>query len=458
MKTKVSKFSFIPTALCYLSSFITLTIFFIILVNNSSHAENRAQIKTNSSQKIIKKYPIKTPIVASQEVKPIDDSMLSSATLKQTTIPNPFQINQSGEIFLSKVPNFNLSSSANMIGLGTNGNTINYTFDPDLQKYVYNLVRQASAPHVAVVAMDLRTGKILAISDKSATLKNAALHAGFPAASLFKIITTAAALENTKLQPKSPIKFRGGTYELSKNNYNPNTKYDRRVMALDEALGHSCNAVFARVALQHLSANHLKTYANHFGFNTNLQFDSALTTSNAYIPSSSYELARTAAGFGQVYISPVHAASLMSSVANGGILLRPHMVDKAKSKHGSVIYEARTKGLKRSVNTSTAKTLMHMLEKSVTSGTSRYAFYSRGRPTLPGIRAVGKTGTLKGKNPSGLNRWFIGAAPLENPQVVVAAITLNPRNTMARPSYLAKQIFDQYLRKQKKATTYRKIS
>jgi hypothetical protein len=64
-------------------------------------------------------------------------------------------------------------------------------------------------------------------------------------------------------------------------------------------------------------------------------------------------------------------------------------------------------------------------------------------PTLGAIDVAGKTGTLTGDNPVGLNNWFIGAAPIQNPKIAVAVITVDPRSS-SKASHLGRLVLQKY--------------
>jgi len=351
-----------------------------------------------------------------------------------------------GRIALPHLPHFGYRFASRVAGIGGARELIFYSLSPDLQDTAEALVRSAKAPHVAIVAMEPKTGRILALAQRSTSLSHAALHAGFPAASLFKLATAAAALDAGVLGPYSKIYFRGGNYTLNINNFKPDQGRDRRCMSLAEGLGKSCNPVFARVALQHLSAPVLRHYARRFGFNTDLKFSVPLKMSVAAVPEDDYELARTAAGFGAVQISAVHAAALMSGIANGGVLPQPTLVDHIIGPRGELLYRNHPLFLQRMMKSTTAKALMEMMRFTITSGTSRYAFFEHGKPVMPGVEVAAKTGTLRGSNPPGLNRLFIAAAPVHNPKIAVAVIVVNPGDTASRPSYLGRRLLQSYLK------------
>lgn len=350
----------------------------------------------------------------------------------------------SGALRLSEHPSLDTRLGDRFASLTHNNNYVFYTIDPELQEYVSSIVRQAQASHIAVVAMNPRSGAILAIAGKSQSIPDIEYHAGFPAASLFKVVTAAAAVEQAGIKPESVISYRGGTYTINEWNYIPDARRDRQSMTVAQALGRSCNPVFGHLGSRYLNGSILTKYAHLFGFNRAIDLEAPLTSSQASIPTNSlYDLSRTAAGFGEVRISPVHAATLMSGVANGGLMPRPQMIDKIVSPDGSVIHESHPEALQRIVQPQTAKLLMDMMEHTTTDGTSRREFMRGNKPTLGSLRVAGKTGTLKGNDPVGLNNWFIGAAPIENPELAVAVITVNPRYS-SKASHLGRLVFQRH--------------
>jgi peptidoglycan glycosyltransferase len=370
-------------------------------------------------------------------------SASSSLSLEQVN----FEINAYGDLFLDQLPRLVTRYGSSLAGRGETGERIEFSADPKLQDFTAKLIATIRAPHVAAVVMEPETGKILAMAGKSVSLKNSLTHAHFPAASLFKIVTSASALENGQVSPYTVINFRGGDYTLNQSNYFPDSKRDVRRMALAEALGKSCNPVFARVGLRYSSSYLLRKYSKLFGFNSDLGFDVPLLDSMASIPDDSYELSRTAAGFGAVKISPIHAAALMSTIANGGYLVKPHLVERVLSTDGEVLYEAPHRELLgRAIRPETAKALMEMLHSTTTVGTSRRDFAGNHWLKQIGVNVAAKTGTLSGPNPKGLNRWFIAAAPIEKPEVAVAVLVVNPGNYLASPSRIGRQLIEQRLK------------
>jgi membrane peptidoglycan carboxypeptidase len=349
-----------------------------------------------------------------------------------------------GGFRLSRAPSFNGKIGARHASVTPRNNIVFYTLDPDLQEFVSRTVNQANAPHVAVVALNPKTGAILAIAGRSESIPGIEYHADFPAASLFKVVTAAAAVEEAGIEPESLIQFRGGTYTLNQGNYIPNQNTDRRIMSVGEALGRSCNPVFGRLGTTYLNGSILERYAQKFGFNRSLKFEVPMRSSAAQIPTQDrFELSRTSAGFGEVRISPVHAAALVAGIGNGGLLPRPYLIERVADADGVTLEKTEPEALQRIIQPETARSLLEMMRYTTTVGTSRREFMRGGRPALGDIEVAGKTGTLSGSNPPGLNNWFIGTAPIQNPELAVAVITVDA-NHSAKASRLGRLVMQRY--------------
>ncbi len=342
---------------------------------------------------------------------------------------------------LKKLPNFDEEScnteKNSLKAISRAGNIVFFSLVPTLQNYAKNLLETAKVPHTALVAIEPKTGKILAM-DGISDINNFELYAGMPAASLFKLVTATAALEAGALKADSRIAYRGNDYILNKGNYNPNTKLDTRYMSLGEALGKSCNPVFGRVALKYLNQATLMHYSDKFGFNSQLPFDMVPVESLANIPENDYELSRTGAGFGDVHISPLHAALIMAGIANKGVIERPYMIKQIVSPKGEIIFKNSPESLQKIMTQKTSKNLLKMMTKTTTTGTSRKYFRNFPFPV------AAKTGTLNGTSPKGLTNWFIASAPANNPKIALAIVTVHNGSFMKTPSQMGRAFLEKF--------------
>jgi cell division protein FtsI/penicillin-binding protein 2 len=323
-----------------------------------------------------------------------------------------------------------------------------FTLDPDLHRHAEKLLEKYRVPWGAIVAVDPATGKILALAGHSEMQPGEdsfALRASLPAASLFKIVTGAAAVETSGIDSYSEINFRGGNYTLSRGNYLPSDRLDRRHMSFAEAMAKSCNPVFARLALRNLNEQVLTKYANGFGFNMDMSSEFPLHRSSFELSQDQYLLARTAAGFGDAFLSPVHAAMLMATVSNGGTLLRPYMINEVHDGRGKLLYKTDSVRLRSSILSSTAEELLSSMQDTVRTGTAKRAFKVRtkGSP-FSRVSVAAKTGTLSGTSPKGLYRWLVASIPAENPEITIAAVVVDPGHARINGVELGRQFLDYY--------------
>jgi cell division protein FtsI/penicillin-binding protein 2 len=322
------------------------------------------------------------------------------------------------------------------------------TVDRRLQEHMQSLLARYDVPQGGVVAMDPTTGRVLAYvgyeRGKGQTT-SVVTDPSPPAASVFKIIT-ASALVDAGVNTSTSVCYGGGMRGLEAIDLVDSSKRDRWCANLGDALGYSINAVFAKLADRHIDAERMDRYVSAFGFGQRLPFDLPSTPSPADVPDSRLERARMAAGFWHSQLSPLHGALLASTIANDGEMPYAAIVDRIESKTGETLFQHTPRGFRQVVPRHTARTTAEMMTNTVTKGTSKKAFWDqRGRPFLPGVRVAGKTGTLSRYNPHRTYNWWVGFAPVDDPQIAVAALVVNEPTWRIKASYVAKEALRTYL-------------
>ncbi len=306
---------------------------------------------------------------------------------------------------------------------------IRYTLEPELQEEALAVFRRYKVPYGAFVAVEPSTGRILAMAEYSRAdpaLRDFCRRATYPAASLVKVVTAAAALEAGVVTPDTRIRFEGSPYRLYPRKISPkNRRREHNVHTVAQALGSSNNVVFGKIGAQLLGAERLREALAAFGFNQPLRFDFRLQVSRASVPAEPYPLARTAAGFGDVYLSPIHAALIAAAVGNRGVMMRPYIVDTIEDAAGDAVYRAAPAPLGRCTTEAVAAQVARMMERTVTQGTSAKVFYRYARRLRRKVGVAGKTGSLTGDDPPGKYEWFIGFAPVDGPRIAVASLVVN---------------------------------
>ena len=308
------------------------------------------------------------------------------------------------------------------------GYKVYWTINPSIQSEVGRFIRRNRVPYGMFVAVDPRTGDLLALYGSHYGRQDNTLvqRATYPAASLFKVVTTDDALVHRKINPETRIYFHGCLYCIGPSYWRDNPRRDRLHLSVTEALGKSVNMIFAKIALRWLSPQNLQKTADGFGFNRVIESDIPFDPSQADIPLDRDSFARTAAGFGQVMISPIHAALISGALSNGGIMMVPHVIHSIVDPSGKVIYREIPRPLLQVTDPKSAWTLLAMMHSTTIRGTGRRAFiHWHYDPLLRHIEVAGKTGTLSGMHPAGHYEWFMGMAPLGNPRIAVAALSID---------------------------------
>lgn len=331
------------------------------------------------------------------------------------------------------------------------GRVANLTLDPELQRIALRLLKKYKIPDSAIVLMEVETGRVLVWASQSERggANDLCLEAKAPAASIFKVVTGSALVEEAGLSPRTKQCYSGGQSRITAGDLIDNPKRDKWCATLSEAMGRSINTIFARLAIKHLSPEAVASAAKTYGFGERIPFDVPAPRTQAKIPDDRLNFGRTAAGFWNTTLSPFAGATMMMTIANDGEMVRPFIVASVKEK-GATIYEApKRQVVRRVTKPETARALTTMLEATVSGGTSRRAFRdNRGRPFLPNIRVAGKTGTLTDHQEQRLYTWFTGFAPSQKPQVAIAVLAANRPVWHAKANVVARDMLRAYFAKQ----------
>jgi len=325
------------------------------------------------------------------------------------------------------VPPVNAIEGDRFVARLKNDVKITYTLDAPLQREMERYLRTMGVDYGALVAIEPSTGRVLALVGYSRRHNDPArpipLRASFPAASIFKLVTVSAALQETSVTPDTPVRFRGGYHTMNRSVLVDNPRRDRNVLTVEEALAKSCNLCFGKLATRWVGARTLENYTDAFGFNTPFQFEVPLEVSRASIPRDPYELARTGAGFGDTYFSPLHAALMAATIANDGRMVEPSLVERIEDGNGRLLYRPQPRILGTPVTPQVAREINRMMVKTTEIGTCKRAFCDWSS-RFPMLQVAGKTGTLRGSDPPGNYFWFVGSAPVGRPTIAIAALVI----------------------------------
>jgi len=308
----------------------------------------------------------------------------------------------------------------------------------------------------AIVALEPRTGKVLVMASSptydpnaveqnyrlikriraacrpASPLLNRAANGTYAPGSTFKVVTAAAALDSGRYKLSSTFVDPGYCIEYGKRVQNYDTTRPFGRVNLLQALQHSINSVFCEIG-KTLGPETLVRYAKRFGFYSRPPLETPedeRTASGLYRKgrlfepkdSSQADPGRFAFGQERLLVTPLQMAMVAATVANGGIVMKPHLVARILSPGGSVVTRTKPRRLNRALKPESARDLTLMMEAAVSAGTGTAA-------AIPGIRVAGKTGTaetgVKGRNTTS----FIAFAPVDAPRVAIAVILENQSGT-----------------------------
>jgi peptidoglycan glycosyltransferase len=322
------------------------------------------------------------------------------------------------------------------LALGANESVrLRYSLDPELTRAIWRIVEQGHVERAHIVVMDLDTGALAAyVSTDPATFPP---DRAYPAASLVKVVTAAAALDAAPSLASGVCRFAGSPYVLTPKRVDPPKRGTE--VTLQRALATSNNQCFAQWAVHRVGARGMLDAIDRFGLLSPPAPDHP--PGDVEDPGdSAYKLGELGSGLDGLMITPLHAAQLAGTLAHGR-LLEPRWIDSAFDANGEALAVASAPRERVVLSEALARQLRELLRETTERGTARRAFRPRGRPLLPGIAVAGKTGSLNGTNPPGRYEWFAGIAPADDPRLAVAAVTVQGQRWRMSGAQLAAQVF-----------------
>ncbi len=347
----------------------------------------------------------------------------------------------------------NLDKKLFPVTIGDNRIWVDTTLDMDLQHYLLKNLNVSHARYIGIVVMEPESGKILAMvgHDKHDDTNNPCLDSCFPAASIFKIVTAAGAIEKLGLTKDSPLVYNGGKYTLYKSQLNEvQNKYSHTV-TLQKSFAESINPVFGKIGKFDLKKERLISYADAFGFNHEIDFELPLQPSRIRVTDEPYNWAELASGFNrETSLSPLHAALITAAILNQGKIPEPVIVEQIITENGQKLYESRSGIIQKAVNAETTNVIRQLMEATISSGTSRKAFrgYAKDQ-TLSRLQIGGKTGSIDNKSRDARIDWFVGFAEEKDgrKKIVVSVVVAHQEYIGVRAGAYARMGITHYFKK-----------
>lgn len=345
-------------------------------------------------------------------------------------------------------------AASEMSGEKFPGDSVITTLDVRLQEIAYSSL---GAYKGAVIITEPSTGKILAMASKpdfdpneiesiwddlieentNGVLVNRATQGLYPPGSTFKIVT---ALEYIRENPD--------TYQNYRYSCNGNYSFDGEMINCYHGAAHgsedftksfakSCNSSFANMGMS-LDMSSFEDTLNGLLFNQELPVAFAYNSSKITLngESTTFDIMQTSIGQGMNQMTPLHMNMITCAVANGGVLMKPYLVERVENNSGNIIKQFSPSVYKNLMTEEEAEILTQLMTQVVESGTAT---------KLKGLSytAAGKTGSAEyNSNKEDSHAWFTGFAPVEDPQVCVTIIIegVGSGGDFAVP--IAKRIFD----------------
>ena len=319
------------------------------------------------------------------------------------------------------------------------GNNVVLTLDPELQELAYQELQGSLTGRGSVVAINPKTGEILAMASSpsfdpnniddnypelasapDAPLINRATQSLYPPGSVFKMITAAAALE-AGVSPEDTF-FDSGAYELP--GYTVRNFEDKEYgeVTFTRALAYSINVVFAKIAVDIVGAKALTQMALNFGFGDPYD-DFPLPVSGSSVNSlppdqwTTGTLAQTAFGQGEVQTNAFQMALVTAAIANDGRMVEPRLVREVRSPDGIILDKPTASIRRQAIPPGTASTLNEMMQQVIIQGGLTEA-------EIPGVKVAGKTGTAESGN-GNAHSWWITFAPADDPEIAMCVMVEN---------------------------------
>lgn len=336
----------------------------------------------------------------------------------------------------------------------SNGQTLTAktSLDISLQNYLAEKLDRVNSRHIGIVVMDPSTGKVLSMIgfDKTDPSNNPSTDSQFLAASIFKIVTAAAAIEKCGFNPKTILTYNGSKYTLYKSQLkNRKNRYSNKITFRD-SFAQSVNPVFGKIGVHCLGKIELQKYAEAFGFNRNIPFEIPLAPSLISLSDDPYQWAEIASGFNrETTLSPLHGALITSVIFNQGMLVEPTVIEMIANGKGESIYQSRLTTLNRVITPETSKIIYELMKATIKFGTPRKAF--RGNRTdkiLSKLYIGGKTGSIYNKARDSRYDWFVGFAERKDApnKIVISVLVAHDKYIGKKASFYARLAIKHYFR------------
>lgn len=346
-----------------------------------------------------------------------------------------------------------------LLGHRQEGEDVRTTLDVNAQKVALAALAGRKG---SVVAIEPSTGRVRVMASvpgfnpnlittnggigATASTLNRATQAKYPPGSTFKVVTASAAIDTGRYTPNSYIS--GKSPKIISGVPLSNFGGEQfGMISLTDALTHSVNTVYGEVG-EKLGRSTMLEYMKRFGFQKKPPLDypkDEMIASGAFPAKacgSGIDYGRVAIGQEcHLFVTPLQMAEVAATIANGGVRMKPQLVERVVAKDGRVKQSFHPEVAATVMKRSTAQQVGQMMQHVVQEGTGTAA-------AIQGISVAGKTGTAEIPGTAENQVWFICFAPANAPRMAVAVTierATGQGGTVAAP--IAKQVLQALLGK-----------
>lgn len=305
------------------------------------------------------------------------------------------------------------------------------------------------------IADETKQKEIKAITDKKKKNKaynealaeqwrNKAISDTYYPGSVFKIITSAMALEEGVVNADTSTFNCTGSMQVGDRLIHCHDWNGHGTQTFEQAIINSCNPAFMQIGAKVGTAKFWEYY-QAFGYSELTGIDLPGESDDQFFPGSMGVVDLAVASFGQGFsITPIQMITAVSAVANGGNLVQPHVVKQIQDSNGNVVQNYDTKIKRKVVSSSVSKTLNTILQHNSEQGGVKCGY-------VAGYRVAGKTGTsekLVDSNGDGVEDYiasFLGYAPADNPKYAMLMFFDTPTGDNYYGSVVAAPVFSQIM-------------
>lgn len=295
------------------------------------------------------------------------------------------------------------------------------------EKALYKAVEEVGAEHGVAIVQEPASGKILAAASYPAVDgQSLAFQFTYEPGSTFKTIAIAAALDAGSASITDAVDMEGRQWEAAKGFVVKDNQHKKDFLSIPEIMQLSSNIGAGKIALD-LGAKNLFYYIKAFGFGskTDINFNGESKGSvTMYTKWTKVDTVTKGYGYG-IAVTPIQLINAYSAIANGGVLMQPHLIDRIEYANKKVEKRAKPIKIRRVLKADTATTMTKVLQSVVENGSGK-------RAQITGYNVAGKTGTAEklskeggyGKRSHVVS--FCGFVPATKPQFTILVILDNP--------------------------------